>query len=144
MRIFHDWIRSVADLPFMPTRRSSATSAIAPGWRSALILIGAASLVFAVAFRRDISRAVSVWIDSTAYNHCFLILPLVGFLVWLLFRMEWDETADRLRNELPATLPISMQGWEPIPTGRIERLEAFDRESGDLIVFWRVPCRRHG
>ena len=23
-----------------------------------------------------------VWIDSTAYNHCFLILPLVGFLLW--------------------------------------------------------------
>ena len=25
---------------------------------------------------------MQVWIDSTAYNHCFLILPLIGFLLW--------------------------------------------------------------
>jgi hypothetical protein len=58
--------------------------------------------------------------------------------------MEWDESADSMQRELPASLPTSMQGWEPIPTGVVERYEAFDRESGDLLVFWRVPCRRRG
>lgn len=28
------------------------------------------------------AAAVTVWLGSTAYNHCFLILPLVGFLLW--------------------------------------------------------------
>jgi hypothetical protein len=58
--------------------------------------------------------------------------------------MEWDESAESMRRDFPASLPVSMQGWEPIPTGSIERYEAFDRETGDLLVFWRVPCRRKG
>lgn len=63
-------------------------------------------------------------------------LPAVG--------MEWDESADSMRRDLPNSLPVSMQGWEPIPTGTVERYEAFDRETGELLVFWRVPCRRKG
>ena len=58
------------------------SSSLAPGWRPALILIGIASIVFGIAFRQEIVGAVRVWIDSTAYNHCFLVLPLVGFLLW--------------------------------------------------------------
>ncbi|MFN0177515.1 MAG: hypothetical protein ACKVZ0_01860 [Gemmatimonadales bacterium] len=58
--------------------------------------------------------------------------------------MEWDETADGMRRDLPASLPVSMQGWQPLPTGAVERYEAFDRDTGDLLVFWRVPCRRMG
>ncbi|MBV8131637.1 MAG: EpsI family protein [Alphaproteobacteria bacterium] len=47
-----------------------------------MILIGVASVVFGIAFRQEIIGAVRVWIDSTAYNHCFLVLPLAGFLLW--------------------------------------------------------------
>jgi exosortase A len=47
-----------------------------------MILIGMASLIFGVAFRQEITGAVRVWLDSTAYNHCFLVLPLAGFLLW--------------------------------------------------------------
>jgi exosortase A len=47
-----------------------------------LVLIGFAALVFALVFQRDVSGAVRVWIGSTAYNHCFLIIPLIGFLLW--------------------------------------------------------------
>jgi len=57
------------------------SSSLAPGWRPALILIGIASIVFGIAFRQEIIGALRVWIDSTAYNHCFLVLPLVGFLL---------------------------------------------------------------
>jgi len=58
------------------------SSSLAPGWRPALILIGIASIVFGIAFRQEIIGALRVWIDSTAYNHCFLVLPLAGFLLW--------------------------------------------------------------
>ena len=68
--------------PSAPTGSLVAGSAVAPGWRSALVFIAVAALVFGLVFRRDIGGAVQVWIDSTAYNHCFLILPLVGFLLW--------------------------------------------------------------
>jgi len=65
-----------------PNQQPIATSSLAPGWRPALILIGVASLVFGIAFRREIIGAVRVWIESTAYNHCFLVLPLATFLLW--------------------------------------------------------------
>jgi exosortase A len=65
-----------------PNAQQFAGSAFAPGWRSALVFIGFAALVFGIVFQREASGAVQVWIDSTAYNHCFLILPLVGFLLW--------------------------------------------------------------
>ena len=81
-RNFHGWLKSVAVFPSTPKRLPIASLSIAPGWRPALILIGIASLVFAVVFQREISGAVRVWIESTAYNHCFLILPLIGFMLW--------------------------------------------------------------
>lgn len=59
-----------------------AVSTLAPGWRMAATSIGAAALAFGVVFHRDVTGAVQVWTESTAYNHCFLILPLIGFLLW--------------------------------------------------------------
>jgi exosortase A len=57
-------------------------AAVTPGWRLPVLFIGIAALVFAIVFRSDISGAFRVWIGSTAYNHCLLILPLIGFLLW--------------------------------------------------------------
>lgn len=52
------------------------------GWRLALAMIGMAILAFALVFQREVTGAVRVWTHSTAYNHCFLVLPLVAFLLW--------------------------------------------------------------
>jgi exosortase A len=75
-------MKSVTVLPSAPNGQPIVSSLLAPGWRPALILIGIASIVFGIAFRQEIIGAVRVWIDSTAYNHCFLVLPLAGFLLW--------------------------------------------------------------
>jgi len=29
--------------------------------------------------------------------------------------LEWDESPQSLEGDLPASLPVSMQGWEPLP-----------------------------
>ena len=75
-------MKSVTVLPSTQNRRPIATSSLAPGWRPALIVIGAAGLVFGGVFRHEVAHAVDVLIGSTAYNHCFLIIPLVAFLLW--------------------------------------------------------------
>jgi exosortase A len=75
-------MKSVTVLPSIPNGQPIDRSLLAPGWRPALILIGLAIIVFGIAFRQEIIGAVRVWIDSTAYNHCFLVLPLAGFLLW--------------------------------------------------------------
>jgi exosortase A len=75
-------MRLVTVFPSTPNGQQLVSWSIAPGWKPALTLIGIASLVFGIAFWQEIAAAVGVWIDSTAYNHCFLILPLAGFLLW--------------------------------------------------------------
>src|SRR6516165_10452697 len=75
-------MKSVTVLPSTPNQQPIVGSSLAPGWWPALILIGVASLVFGVVFQQEITGAVRVWIDSTAYNHCFLVLPLAGYLLW--------------------------------------------------------------
>jgi len=57
-------------------------SAALRDWLPSLVMIGFAAFAFALTFWREGAGAVRVWIDSTAYNHCFLILPLIGFLLW--------------------------------------------------------------
>ena len=76
------WKHSATMIGSKSTGHQVVKSAVAPGWAPALIFVGLAALVFGLVFRRDIGGAIRVWIDSTAYNHCFLILPLVGFLLW--------------------------------------------------------------
>src|SRR5438067_4940759 len=51
-------------------------------WLPSLIALAVASGVFGFAFGTEIAAAVRVWMDSTAYNHCFLVPPLIGILLW--------------------------------------------------------------
>jgi exosortase A len=52
-------------------------------WLPTLFGIGAICVLFGLAFQHEIAGAIRVWDDSTAYNHCFLILPLAGALLWM-------------------------------------------------------------
>ncbi|MGD9614504.1 MAG: exosortase A [Alphaproteobacteria bacterium] len=52
-------------------------------WMPTLLWIVASCAVFGVAFHNEIAAAIKVWNDSTAYNHCFLVLPLAGALLWM-------------------------------------------------------------
>jgi len=37
---------------------------------------------FVLTFWAEVSSAIMTWTASSAYNHCFLVLPIVLFLVW--------------------------------------------------------------
>jgi exosortase A len=50
--------------------------------RPALLSLAIAVLVFAVLFHTEVEAAVSVWIASTAFGHCFLVLPIALYLAW--------------------------------------------------------------
>ena len=58
------------------------SSLIAPEWRRARVLLGAGLLALGAVFNQEVAAAVRTWIDSTAYNHCFLVIPIAGYLVW--------------------------------------------------------------
>src|ERR1700693_2274011 len=46
----------------------------------AVLVIGLCLLGFI--FRPEIETAIYVWINSDAYNHCFLVLPVAAYLAW--------------------------------------------------------------
>jgi exosortase A len=48
---------------------------VLPGLALGLLLLGAL-------FNREVLAAVRTWNESTAYNHCILILPIFAWLVW--------------------------------------------------------------
>jgi exosortase A len=39
-------------------------------------------LLLGIIFHDEVVSAVQVWTQSTTYNHCFLIIPIAGFLLW--------------------------------------------------------------
>ena len=51
-------------------------------WSVAIAVLAIGALAFGLAFHVEVVRAVQVWDESTAYNHCFLILPISAYLVW--------------------------------------------------------------
>ncbi len=50
--------------------------------RSSWLAIGLGLAVLAAAFWQESSAAIAVWASSTAYGHCFLVLPIVLWLLW--------------------------------------------------------------
>lgn len=56
-------------------------------------------LALGLLFHAEVGAAVSTWLDSTAYNHCFLIIPIVAFMIW--------ERRDTLRGLTMAPLPYA-------------------------------------
>jgi exosortase A len=39
-------------------------------------------LLLGLIFREECAAAVTVWYDSTAYSHCFFVIPIAAYLVW--------------------------------------------------------------
>ncbi len=54
-------------------------------WRSFRLAVPALLLglgLLGLLFREEIEAAVRVWMHSTAYNHCILVLPIAAYLAW--------------------------------------------------------------
>ncbi|HEY1605978.1 MAG TPA: exosortase A [Allosphingosinicella sp.] len=52
------------------------------GWRTHLAGLAIAWAAILLAFARDATDMVSIWWNSSTFNHCLLIIPLLGWLVW--------------------------------------------------------------
>lgn len=70
----------------------------ATGWKQQLLYLGAAWAAILLLFFRDASDMVGIWWNSSTFNHCLLIIPI---LIWLVMRR---------RTEL---IQITPQIWMP-------------------------------
>jgi exosortase A len=59
--------------------------------------LAAGTLLFGLLFLPECRAAVGVWLVSTAYGHCFLVLPMAAYLVW--------DRRDSLRGLQPRPTP---------------------------------------
>jgi exosortase A len=51
-------------------------------WRAHLAGLGAAWAAILLIFHRDTADIASIWWNSSTFNHCLLVLPLIFWLVW--------------------------------------------------------------
>ncbi len=56
-------------------------SALSPVWKTHLAYLGAAWAILLLLFRRDTANMAMIWWNSSTFNHCLLIVPIIGWLV---------------------------------------------------------------
>jgi len=78
----------------MSTLAIRAAGRVSSPWRVHLALLGAVSAAILALFWRDVSDVVALWSNDSTFNHCFLIGPLIGWLVW--------QRVPQLRQLVPA------------------------------------------
>ena len=65
--------------------------------RAPLAALAVGTILLGLLFHEECAAAVRVWIESTAYGHCFLIAPMAAYLAW--------ERRERLRGMVPKPWP---------------------------------------
>ena len=68
------------------------------GWSGTLVALVLALGLFGFLFVEEIAAAVRTWDSSTAYNHCWLVLPVAAWLAWV--------RRDRLSVLKPSPSPL--------------------------------------
>ncbi len=53
-----------------------------PAWHAHLLALAGAVAGLLLLFHRDAADMVGIWLTSSTYNHCALILPITAWLVW--------------------------------------------------------------
>ncbi|MFL6858448.1 MAG: exosortase A [Allosphingosinicella sp.] len=65
---------------FLPIEKARPLAA--PGWPTHLAGLGLVWAALLLLFRHDVADVAALWVKGNTYNHCLLILPLIGWLVW--------------------------------------------------------------
>jgi exosortase A len=58
-------------------------TAVPAAWQGPLASLAACWLALLALFWRDTSALVDIWWNSSTFTHCLLIVPILGWLVWL-------------------------------------------------------------
>jgi exosortase A len=83
----------------LPVRRPEAgEEASGTAWPLHLTALGIASAAIILLFIRDAGSLADIWLRSQTFNHCTLILPIIGWLVW---------------QRLPELRRIEPHAWAP-------------------------------
>jgi exosortase A len=77
-------------------------------WGVTLAVLGVGAAAFVIAFYVEVKSALEVWDQSTAYNHCYLILPIVAYLLWERWRALYARAPEPILWPLAAMGPVAL------------------------------------
>jgi exosortase A len=73
---------------------------------SPAIALSVGLIALGLLFNVEVVAAVSTWTVSTAYNHCFLVIPIVLYLIW--------DRRDTLRDAVAGPYPLAALAGLPL------------------------------
>src|ERR1700743_1155563 len=77
-------------------------------WHITIAFLALGALAFGFIFHVEVVRAVQVWDESTAYNHCFLIIPISAYLIWERRKALAASSPHPNPWLLPAMIPVGL------------------------------------
>jgi len=108
---------------------------------SLVLLLG--TVVLLAAFQEEGRAAVQVWIDSTAYGHCFFVVPIAAFLAW---ERRFDAAATPVQP-LPwlsvASLPLGLTWFAASRLGLMEGQQLVAMTGLQLLFLTALGWRRY-
>jgi len=94
----------------------TAPTLVQPGiaeiWRSlrgAAVGLALGLVTLGLLFHAEVTAAVHTWIVSTAYNHCFLVIPIALYLIW--------DRRETLRGAAAEPMPLLALAGVPLAIG---------------------------
>ncbi len=90
----------VAITPASPERIAPA------GWPASLTALTMAALALRVGFARDVADMATIWWTDATFGHCLLVMPVIGWLVWL----RWPDLRQLTPRPWAAALWVVVVG----------------------------------
>ena len=118
-------------------RHAWVPQAARPAWLAA----AAGLVVLCALFHQEVAAAMKVWNDSTAYGHCWLVLPIVGWLLWErrpLLAGAVRPTAWPAVAAIPVLLVWIIADWLGVMEGRQLALVTFAELLLIACLGWRL------
>jgi len=116
-----------------------AQALFSPLW---LVLLAGVAVLLA-AFQEESRAAVQVWIDSTAYGHCFFVVPIALFLAW---ERRFEAAAEPVRP-LPwlalAAIPVGLVWFAASRLGLMEGQQLVAMTGLQLLFLAVLGWRRY-
>lgn len=115
-----------------PAATDTRPAGVAPDWQRIGLPLAAGLLLLGLLFDKEVAAAIQTWDASTAYNHCFLVIPIALYLLW-------DRRQD-LTGLVPRPMPVAL--LLGLPLGAVwllaERLGIMEGRQLAVIAFSEV------
>ncbi len=105
-------------------------------WRSGPAVAASIGVVaLGLLFHAEVVAAVYVWSTSTAYNHCFLVIPIVLYLLWDRREVLRDAIANPMPMAALAGIPLAMAWFVAERLGIMEGRQLIAMSFVELLFF---------